>query len=54
LALERKFPRVAGELPSETITRWDFPALRKISYMTTIDETRTWRRFQPILSWRPL
>jgi hypothetical protein len=47
---KRKFPRDPEELPLETITRWDFPALGKISYMTTIDETLTWRRFQPILS----
>jgi hypothetical protein len=41
LSLKRKFPRDPGELPLETITRWDFPALGKISYMTTIDETLT-------------
>ena len=41
-------PPRRGELPSETITRWDFPALGKISYMTTIEETFTWRRFQPM------
>ena len=34
-------PPRRGELPSETITRRDFPALGKIYYMTTIDETFT-------------
>ena len=34
-------PPRRGELPSETITIRDFPALGKISYMTAIDETFT-------------
>ena len=49
IAHSPEVPRVAGELSSETITRRDFPALGKISYMTTIDETFTWRGFQPML-----
>ena len=38
---EPEVPPRRGELPSETITRRDFPALGKIYYMTTIDETFT-------------
>jgi hypothetical protein len=48
--LKRKFPRVAGELPPETITRWEFPAFGKLCYMTTFVETLMWRWFQLFLA----
>jgi hypothetical protein len=48
---KRKFPRDAGELPPEIITRCDFPAFWKICYLTKFVETFMWRLFEPF-SWK--
>jgi hypothetical protein len=50
---QRKFPRVAGELPSETITD-ETSRIRENLLPDYIDETLTWRRFQPILIWKTI